>query len=40
MGQMEALPEPVWWIQMKDATGRTGWIQDTGPTWSSVHGDF
>jgi hypothetical protein len=40
MGQMEQLPQPTWWIQIKDKTGRTGWIEDTGPTWSSVHGDF
>ena len=40
MGQMEQLPQPVWWIQIKDRIGRTGWIEDTGPTWSSVHGDF
>jgi len=37
MGQ---IPQPVWWIQIKDGTGRTGWIKDTGPTWSSIHGDF
>ena len=40
MGQMEQLPQPVWWVQIKDKTGRTGWIEDTGPTWSSIHGDF
>ena len=40
MGQMEQLPQPVCWIQIKDRIGRTGWIEDTGPTWSSVHGDF
>jgi len=40
MGQMEQLPQPAWWIEIKDKTGRTGWIEDTGPTWSSIHGDF
>lgn len=40
MGVMEEAPQPEWWIQIKDASGRTGWIEDTGPTWSSIHGDL
>jgi hypothetical protein len=40
MGEMEKLPQSIWWVQIKDGTGRTGWIKDTGPTWSSIHGDL
>ena len=40
MGRLEAPPQPTWWIQIKDGRGRTGWIEDTGPTWASIHGDF
>jgi len=39
-GVMEELPQPDWWVQVKDTAGRIGWIEDTGPTWSSINGEF
>jgi hypothetical protein len=39
-GKMLELPKPAWWVQIKDRTGRTGWIEQSGPTWSGVNGDF
>jgi hypothetical protein len=27
-------------VQIREKTGRTGWIEVTRPTWSSIHGDF
>ncbi len=39
-GQMEEAPLPDWWVQVRDASGRVGWIKTTGPTWTSVNGEF
>jgi hypothetical protein len=39
-GEMEEVPQPDWWVQIRDKAGRTGWIDVTGPTWSSINGEF
>jgi murein DD-endopeptidase MepM/ murein hydrolase activator NlpD len=39
-GELEAAPKPDWWVQIKDVSGRLGWVDVPSPTWASIHGDF
>jgi len=39
-GEMEEPPQPEWWVQIRDASSRVGWIKVTGPTWASINGEF
>lgn len=39
-GELENVPRPHWWVQIRDGAGRVGWIEVTGPTWTSVNGEF
>ena len=33
-------PEARWWIQIRDTSGRTGWIQSATLTWTEINGIF
>lgn len=39
-GEMEVAPQPDWWVQIRYASSRVGWIKVTGPTWASINGEF
>lgn len=39
-GVMEEPPKPDWWVQIRDASSKVGWIKVTGPTWASINGEF
>ena len=39
-GEMDEVPQPDWWVQVKDTSGKMGWIKVSGPTWASINGEF
>jgi hypothetical protein len=40
VGEVTEAPEAAWWIQIRDNTGRVGWVQASTITWAGVNGIF
>ncbi len=40
VGEVEEEPQVKWWVQIRDAAGRTGWIEASTLTWSGIYGIF
>ncbi len=40
VGEVEEEPQAKWWVQIRDAAGRTGWIEASTLTWSGINSIF